>query len=80
MLRRIEAGRLETDAEYRGEVSRGHNRNGQGVEPLNAVSKARTVPREGIEREGIEREEKLLAKEEHYCIRRVPRAQACGLE
>lgn len=69
MLQRIEAGRLETGAEYRGEVSRGHSRNGQGAEPLKSDPKARTVPREGIERE-----EKSLAKEDHYCIRRVLRA------
>ena len=45
------------------------DRNGQGAEPQKADPKARTVPREGIERE-----EKLLAKEDHHCIRRVPRA------
>jgi hypothetical protein len=36
---------------------------------MKADPKARTVPREGIERE-----EKSLAKEDCYCIRRVPRA------
>ncbi len=48
MLRRIEAGRLETGAEYRGEVSKGHSRNGQGAEPQESDPKARTVPREGL--------------------------------
>ena len=69
MLGRIEAGCRAIGTEYRGEVSRGHSRNGQGAEPQKSAPKARTVPREGIERE-----EKSLAKEDHYCIRRVPRA------
>jgi len=44
-------------------------------EPQSRALKARTVPRKGIERE-----EKSLAKEQRYCIRRVHRARAWWLE
>ena len=50
MPRRTEAGRWETGAEYRGEVSRGHSRVGDGEEP-ESQPKARTVFREELERE-----------------------------
>jgi hypothetical protein len=48
VLRRIEAGRLETDAEYRGEVSRGRSRNGEGAEPQKPIRRPERYPERGL--------------------------------
>ena len=48
MLRKIEAGRLATGAEYRGEVSRGHSRRAAPAEGPNDERRRTVTKRDGI--------------------------------
>ena len=64
MLQRIEAGRLVTVVEYRGEVSRGHIRQAAPAEGPNDERERTTVKSDGIASDHLLRQAAALPQDE----------------